>query len=127
MIKYSEEFAKKKFTADSMKEAYLKACKWYASNVLAKDEMHEVQVVFEKDKHSPTVTIHLSVVLKEREVLEQHCQCCKEMHHSFFINEDTICNRCSAMGYQRRMEQKIQIKKTYYKELLSKQDFFEEE
>lgn len=127
MVKFSEEFGKKKFTADSMKEAYLKACKWYATNVLAKDEMQEVHVVFEKDKHSPTVTIHLSVVLKEKEVLEQHCTCCKEMHHSFFINEDTACNRCSAMGYQRRLEQKIQVKKTYYRELLSKQDFCEEE
>ena len=117
MINYSEEFGRRKFVADNMKEAYLKACKWYATNVLAKDEMHEVSVSFEKDKHSPTVTIHLSIVLKEKEVLDQHCQCCKEMHKSFFINEDTNCNRCSALAYQRRMQRKIGVKKTYYKEL----------
>lgn len=123
MIKFSEEFAKKKFTANTMKEAYMLAVKWYATNVLSKDELHNVHVEFIKDNKSglPTCTIHLFAVLdNEQEVFKQHCTCCEEMHHSFFINENNNCNICAAAGYQNRIEQKIKIKKEYYKELLRK-------
>lgn len=124
MIKYSREFYKKSFTADTMKSAYLSAVKWYSTNVLSKAEFVNVQVQFVKDtkSKSPTITIYLFAVQDgERDVMEQHCQCCREMHHSFFINEDTHCSRCSALGFQNRLEQKINTKKEYYKEMLRKQ------
>lgn len=124
---YAKEFAKKKFSGENMKDAYMKAVKWYASNVLAKDELHNILVEFEKDKQSPTVTIHLSAGLDEHEIMENHCTNCKEMHHSFFINEDTACNRCSAVAYERRMSQKVDIKVGYYKECLRRHTTLEEE
>ena len=48
MIKYSEEFAKKDFTSETMKEAYMKAVKWYATNILSNDILKDVQVSYEK-------------------------------------------------------------------------------
>lgn len=123
MIKYSEEFYSKSFTAKSMKEAYMKAVKWYSTNVLSKVEFKNVHVQFIKEDEDkfPTITIHLFAVLDNQEdVKEEHCKICKEMHHSFFINEDTHCSRCSALGFQNRMERKINIKKCYYKEMLRK-------
>lgn len=119
-ILYSQPFGRKVFKGASIKDAYMKACKWYASNVIAKDKLHNVQVEYIKDAKANTVTIVLYAVLSETDVKEQHCQCCKEMHHSFFINEDTHCDRCSAAGYQRRLEQKLSVKLSYYKELLDK-------
>lgn len=123
MIKYSREFYKKSFTADSMKSAYLSAVKWYSTNVLSKAEFMNVHAQFVKDDKSefPTITIHLFAVQDgEQDVMTQHCACCREMYHSFFINEDTHCSRCSALGFQNRLEQKINIKKDYYKEMLRK-------
>lgn len=123
MIKYSKEFYKKSFEAESMKKAYMLAVKWYATNVLSKAEFENVHVQFIKDNEDkyPTVTIHLFAVQDgEEDVMEQHCQCCKEMHHSFFINEDTHCERCSALGFHKRIEKRIGIKKDYYKEMLKK-------
>ena len=119
-ILYSQPFGRKVFEGVSIKNAYMKACKWYASNVIAKDKLHNVQVEYIKDTKANTVTIILYAVLSEADVKEQHCQCCKEMHHSFFINEDTHCDRCSVAGYQRRLEQKLSVKLSYYKELLGK-------
>ena len=111
-IHFSEEFYKRSFTANDMKSAYLKAVKWYASNVLSKAELQRVHVEFIKDEQSPTITIHLFAVLDdEQEVFSQHCKCCEETHHSFFINENNNCNICAAKGYQNRMEQKIKIKR----------------
>lgn len=123
MTKYSQEFFKKSFTAENMKSAYLMAVKWYSTNVLSKAEFVNVHVQFvkENNEESPTITIHLFAVQDgEEDVMSQHCQLCRDMHHSFFINEDTHCNRCSALGFQKRLEQKISIKKNWYKELLRK-------
>lgn len=123
MIKYSKEFFKKSFTADNMKSAYLSAVKWYSTNVLSKAEFMNVHVQFVKDDKNgfPTITVHLFAAQDgEQDVMAQHCKCCKEMHSSFFINERTECNRCSALGFQKRLEQKTDIKKDYYKELLRK-------
>ena len=123
MIKYSQEFFKKSFSDDDMKSAYLSAVKWYSTNILSKVEFKNVHVQFIKEDETeyPTITIHLFAVQDgEKDVMEQHCQCCREMHHSFFINEDTNCNRCSALGFQNRLEQKTNIKKDWYKELLRK-------
>lgn len=123
MIKYSQEFFKKSFIAGDMKSAYLSAVKWYSTNVLSKAEFENVHVQFIKEDKTefPTVTIHLFAVQDgEKDVMAHHCQCCREMHHSFFINEDTHCNRCSALGFQNRLEQKITSKKEWYKELLRK-------
>lgn len=123
MIKYSKEFFKKSFTADDMKSAYLSAVKWYSTNVLSKAEFDNVHVQFIKEnkEESPTITIRLFAVQDgEQDVMAQHCQCCREMHHSFFINEDTHCSRCSALGFQNRLERKVNPKKERYKELLGK-------
>lgn len=117
---YSQPFGKKSFRGTSVKDAYLKACKWYASNVIAKDTLHNVQVEFVKDSAKNKVTIILYAVLPEHEALEEHCQCCREMHHSFFINQENDCNRCSALGYQKRLDRHLSNKIGYYKELLNK-------
>ena len=124
MIKYSMEFYKKSFAADTMKSAYMSAVKWYSTNVLSKAEFVNVhvQIIKESKSECPTITLHLFAVQDgESDVMSQHCQCCKEMHHSFFINEDTHCSRCSAAGFQKRLEGKISKKMNYYKEMLRKQ------
>lgn len=118
MLKFAEELLTKKFTGDSMKDAYMQAVKWYASNVLAKDELHNIQVEFEKDKQSPTVTIRLYVTMGEEVVRQEHCNICKEFHHSFFINEAENCNSCSVSGYQKRLDRQLNVKREYYRDLL---------
>lgn len=123
MIKYLKEFYKKSFTADNMKSAYLSAVKWYSTNVLSRAEFMNVHVQFVKDDkaESPTITIHLFSALDgEQDVMTKHCECCKEMHRSFFINEDTCCSRCSALSFQKRLEQRINVKRDYYTQLLRK-------
>lgn len=123
-ITYSKEFFKKKFTADTMKTAYMNACKWYATNVLSKDELHNVQVEFEKrpDEQFPTVTIHLFAVLNEEELRERHCKICRESHSLFFMNNNIDCNKCEANAYQKRTDDMLRVKIEYYREIISKRD-----
>lgn len=115
---YTQQFGKKTFYGTSTKDAYMIACKWYATNIIAKDKMHDVQVTYIKGDNAVTMILYTS--LPEKEVMEQHCECCREMHRSFFINESTQCDKCSAIGFQRRLEHKMTVKIEYYKEMLRK-------
>lgn len=122
-ITYSKEFFKKKFTADTMKTAYMNACKWYATNVLSKDELHNVQVGFTKnydEQQSPTVTVSLFAVLNEEELKERHCKICREMSNLFYMHTNSNCNKCEVSAYQKRTEDMIRVKVEYYRELLLK-------
>lgn len=119
-ILYSKQVAKKKFSGATVKDAYMKACKWYASNIIAKDDLHEIQVEFKKNNEEKSVELIMYAVLSAEEVMQQHCTCCKEMHHAFFINEANNCNVCNAGAYERRMQNKIAVKVDYYRELLKR-------
>lgn len=122
-ITYSKEFFKKSFIADTMKRAYMNAVKWYATNVLSKDELRNVQVEFEKgydEQQFPTITIHLFAVLDEVELRERHCRICRETSSLFYIHSNANCNKCEANAYQKRTDHMLQVKIGYYKELLSK-------
>jgi len=122
-ITYSKEFFKMKFTADTMKSAYLKACKWYATNVLSKAELQSVQIEFEKsqnEQQSPTVTIHLFAVLNEEELRERHCKICREFRNLFYINQEIDCNRCDTKAYQARTDDMLRSKIEFYKEIITK-------
>ena len=122
MITYSKEFFKKKFVAETMKAAYLNACKWYATNVLSKDELHNVQVEFEKNAKCefPTVVIRLFAVLSEDQLRERYCKLCKESHSLFFMNHNYNCNKCEAKAYQQRTDEMLRVKLEYYRQLISK-------
>lgn len=123
-IKYSKEFFKKKFVAGTMKEAYMAAVKWYATNVISKDELHNVQVEFEKDNKAdfPTVIIHLYAVLSEDELRDRYCKLCREQHSLFYMNSNFNCNRCEVKAYQARTDDMLRVKLEYYKELISKRE-----
>ena len=124
---YTEEFASRKFTGKSMKDAYLKAVKWYATNVMAKDELRNVQVEYEKvhDEQSPTIILHLYASLVEEEVRAAQCNICRESHKSFCISEETNCAWCKIKGYQNSCDRHIEIKKSYYKQLLERREYGE--
>lgn len=117
-ICYSKQFAQKTFKSATTKDAYMKAVKWYASNIIARDELHEIQVEFVKGINQ--VTLKLYAVMQEQVVRENHCEICREMHKSFFINEATNCNSCKMLAYQKRLDQKMSVKYQYYKELFGR-------
>lgn len=101
------------FMAHSQKESYLKAVKWYATNVLTKN-LAGVAATYEK-KEDTTIILHVFILIDEKETLERHCTCCKELHHSFFVNENYDCNKCKLNAYKKRLTEKIKIKKEFCK------------
>lgn len=115
--KYAEELMRITFSGKDMKEAYLNACKWYASNVISKDEIKDVQVQFEKQKDSPSIVLRLFVTADEKWLKDEHCKVCKEVHKIFFMN-DINCQNCNVAGYQRRSKSVLDVRKEFYREKL---------
>lgn len=123
MIKYSQEFFRKSFTADSMKSAYLSACKWYSTNIISKAEFANVHIKFVKEdkSESPTITIYLFAVLDgEPEAMAHYCKCCREFNGLFYINKTVECDKCEVNKFQERLEEKSKNKTSWYRELLRK-------
>lgn len=122
MLKFCEEFAKKSFSGKTTKDAYLKAIKWVAKNIISQDAFKDVIIQYEKDlKNENTMIVRFYTSLKEKDVKAEHCQCCKEMHKSFFINENFNCNRCAVKGYEERLNRIIKIKTAFYRERIKAQ------
>jgi hypothetical protein len=119
---YSEEFAKKIFSANNMKDAYLKAVKWYSSNIISKDELSKgITCSFEKDytnKQSPSIILHLYANIELDVVEKRHCDICKETHSSFYMNSEYNCDRCNMKAYQRRQDKSLKTKLMFYKNKL---------
>lgn len=104
-----------------MKEAYMSACKWYASTVLSKNELNHVSVEFIKNppdiNQSPSVTVKLYAYQESSKVKTMHCEACKEVHKIFYMN-DVNCNTCNIKSYQKRIIEALQIKTDLYLEKL---------
>jgi hypothetical protein len=119
-MKVSSKFFEITFKHDISKKAYLEACKWLATEVIDKDDMSEVLYEIEKikDTEEPTFKVSLYTSLDNMEFKENFCNRCREIHKSFFVNENTNCDTCKMQAYLKQYEAKIAIKEQYKKELI---------
>lgn len=122
---YICEFYKRNFVANNSKDAYLKACKFVAKNIINKESKVEVDKVtwsierVDKDKDDlPTFQLKLYYRFDDKEFMKKTCEACKEFHKSFFINENFNCDKCNKVGYEKNVNQKLNIGSEYLRKLL---------
>lgn len=120
-MQFSERIFHKTFTASKSKDAYLMLCEWLARNVISKkDEIGEFTYEVEKvkDAEQPTFKLSLYASLNEKEVIDQHCRVCKEVHNLFYENSEYNCNLCREQAYRKRMQEKITVKAQHMKSVI---------
>lgn len=117
---HSIKFYEQTFKAQERKNAYLKACKWLASNVLSKAEIGDILFNIEEDKESssPAFKLELYCSIDEKDSVNDFCNTCKKFHKSFFINESYNCDRCNMKTFEARMKEKLIVKQAYRAERL---------
>lgn len=108
------------FKAKTNKEAYLKACKWVAKNVVGKEnEMRETfWKVEQEDIGTYKLTLYCMLDYKDKE--RKFCEICQSYHKRFYYNEERDCSRCNLKAFKKRIDEGLTIKKAYRKELISK-------
>ena len=119
----AKQIHKQSFKGESSKEAYLRACKWVATNIVSKEvELSDVFWRIEKapevPSELPTVDLILFTTINESEDNKRFCDICKEFHKSFFINENFNCDRCNKESYRSRIRKRLESKSTFKKERL---------
>lgn len=106
-----------KFEGANYKDAFLKANKWVASNIIAKDL--EVTWKITKDKNNSITYIVVLKIYAELDVKEhmiQRCKACSSFHSKFYINQQLNCNICNAKALAESSQEKLKIKIQYIKE-----------
>lgn len=103
-----------KFHAYSEKEAYLQGCKKLAG-IMASKKYQNITTKIQHigDNEFEFVVYTMLDIMSEQ---TNFCRLCKEMHHSFFINENYNCSRCNYKTFLKRMQQKLRISKGFYLE-----------
>ena len=120
-----QKFYERSFRAENSKDAYLKACKFVASNIISKGSKVEASKVTwdiirvdTEEGDLPTFMLSLYYKFDDTEFMKSTCEACKEFHKLFFINEDFNCSRCNKIGYERNLNQKLSIGSEYFKKML---------
>ena len=114
-----EKYFEMIFKAETAKQAYLKACKWLATNIISKDELSETTWKTKKIEETAThasFKLELYCMLDDQEIAERFCTTCHDMHKSFFINEEYNCSRCNMITFRKRLKESLDVKKTYRKQ-----------
>lgn len=123
-MQYIQKFYERRFRADNAKDAYLRACKFVASNVISEASKVEASkvtwdVTRDKDeKGLPTFLLTLYYKFDDTEFMKQTCEACKQFHKSFFINEDFNCSRCNKVGYEKNVQQRLTTASEYFRKIL---------
>jgi len=118
----STKFYEEKFKAEKSKDAYLKACKWIAKNIVSKVEVGETTFSIKKVEEAdlPTFVVELYCSLEESTLNKTFCNKCVEFHNSWiYFDQDKLCNGCKMKAYSETLKQKLITKKSYRKQRLN--------
>lgn len=105
-----EKIFEKTFVANKLKEAYLNACKWVSSNIIAINNFKNVTIKYEKETKKAVNRIKVTgyVMCDEKEILERTCNICKECSSLFYLTENkNKCSSCAIEPYRKREQEKL--------------------
>lgn len=111
-----EKIKEKEFIGGTTKEAYLNACKWLSTNVIAVNNSKNITYRFEKlDKTgigTKKVKLVMYVYTDEEEIKIKHCDICKEVTGAFFMAQNKyMCETCKVQPYRERIKTKLKALK----------------
>lgn len=123
-MQVSKVFHTQEFTAETGKEAYLRACTWYAKYVMNKNSKVEVtKVLFKAEmiegRDSPTCKLELYTLFDDTDFNKGRCDACAQFHSLFYINEQYNCQKCSQSGYRADLDKRTGRIADYYKQQLN--------
>lgn len=114
-MQVSEKILERCFEGKTTKEAYLKCCKWISTNIIAVNNSEHITYKIEKvrtEDFEGKIKLTLYVVIDEEEIIERHCNICKEATGAFFMKQNKyMCETCRMIPYRKRIKEKIELVK----------------
>lgn len=103
----------------NLKDAYLKANKWYASAFLSNPKFTNLSVEYKLNRDEMKVKMIVYSSVNINEIQERHCKVCKELHTKVFENEFFNCNNCNLISFYNKIKEAGNKKRLYYKDIYS--------
>lgn len=120
-MKYSVTAFEKDFSNKESKQAYLKLCKWLATNVISNVELSK-NITYKVEKINsdklPTFRLTLFATIEEEDVAVDYCRKCKQLSTLLYSNIKPDCEHCKMSGYMKKKREYINSFKEFYKEVL---------
>lgn len=116
-MKANIKIASYEYSGTSYGEAYLKGCK-SLSKILQHEQITMNVEKADEERHMVIFNIYANVDMNESQ--REFCKICKEFHCSFFINEEYNCARCNLKAYLKRLKEKANVSKGYFKSQIEK-------
>lgn len=113
-MQISEKIFEKEFEGKNQKDAYLKCCKWIASNVIAINNARNIMYHIEKvgGTFSGKVKVIFYVYADETEVFDHTCEVCREASSLFYMSgEKHKCESCKINPYRNRLQERLKLLK----------------
>lgn len=110
-----EKLIERTFIGKDGKDAYLKACKWFSTAVISVNNSKNIVHSIEKIKTNGDygcnkVKVTVYVITDETEMLNKHCEICKEVTGSFFMSDNKYkCYSCKIEPYRKRIMEKLKL------------------
>ena len=115
-MKIGEKILEKVFVGETTADAYKKAMRYIARNVVNKGyvnistEIHKEEVNGQK-----AIRVVFITLLDYNRDVNDYCKVCKEVHSLFFVNESYNCSRCNLKNFAGREKTKVNTSKLFYK------------
>lgn len=109
------------FVGVTPREAYITGCKQLAKFIASSKYTNlsfKAQRIEGKSAFRFTIYTNLDLALSQKEF----CKICKEIHCSFFVNEEYNCSRCNMKSFLKRVKQKSNISKGFYLHRIKEKD-----
>ena len=118
----SEKIMEETFVGRTTKDAYLNACKWISTNIIAKNNSKNITYKIEKVKTEDLrtkVKVTVYVTIDEGEIQERHCNICEETNSLFYMSKQKHrCESCNMIPYRKRMIEKLSLIKESVKGII---------
>lgn len=103
------------FTGQTEQEAYLNGCKKLAKWMASKKHSNITVKINRIKAELPTFEFVLYTNIDASVEQKEFCKACKEFHCSFYVNEEYNCDRCNLKAYLKRLQQRGNVSKGFYK------------
>lgn len=110
-MQISERVKEKTFENVTIKAAYLEACKWISTNIIAVNNGENITYSISKVRNKSgrnLIKVVIYITADEKEIADRNCDICKECGRSFYMAENKYrCEVCKMQPYRKRLSDRL--------------------
>lgn len=113
MMVIGARIGSKSFSDEDRNKAYKKAVKFILKLITWQQLQYNIKEEQTEEGYKFTVSFYTVCDLNSE--MNRHCSICKELHSSFFFNDNFNCNACKLKSFQHREKERLNISKNAFK------------